>query len=201
MDPAVGLVQAYLRINGFFTVTEYPVVAGSGSGATTLTDVDILATRFPGAARWVPGAAGRGHSLPADPRLAAHDDRLHMIIGEVKEGQAKLNRAAYTLPVIETVIRRFGCCARDPAATARAVVQNGSADTYVGTGMPCRIQRVVFAGLGGEAHERYDVISLQHVVTFLNDHLAQHRDIFLHTELKDETLGLMALLAKLGIKQ
>lgn len=26
MDPAVGLVQSYLRLNGFFTVTEYPVV-------------------------------------------------------------------------------------------------------------------------------------------------------------------------------
>ena len=26
MDTAVGLVQAYLRVNGYFTVAEYPVL-------------------------------------------------------------------------------------------------------------------------------------------------------------------------------
>jgi hypothetical protein len=41
MAGAVGLVQAYLRLNGFFTVTEYPVVVQTSHGGTPLTDVDV----------------------------------------------------------------------------------------------------------------------------------------------------------------
>lgn len=32
MDTAVGLVQAYLRVNGYFTVAEYPVLDATGPG-------------------------------------------------------------------------------------------------------------------------------------------------------------------------
>lgn len=198
MDAAVGLVQAYLRLNGFFTVTEYPVVAQTSHGGTTLTDVDVLGVRFPGAQRWVP-ERGRGRGLPTDPELDSAEDGLEMIVGEVKEGEARLNRGAYALPVVETVIRRFGCCARDPAATARAVVEGRTAETVVGGGMPCRIRMVVFAGSQGEATSRYRVIPLRHAFTFVSEHLRRHGDIFLQTQLKDEVMDLMALLVKVGL--
>ena len=56
MDTSVALVQAYLRINGYFTVTEYPVIASRSDGTyRTATDLDILAFRFPNAGRLVPG--------------------------------------------------------------------------------------------------------------------------------------------------
>ena len=199
MDAAVGLVQAYLRINGFFTVTEYPVVAETAHGGTTLTDVDVLGVRFPGAQRWVPERGGAGRVLPSDPELDSADDGLDMIIGEVKEGEARLNRGAYALRVVEAVIRRFGCCARDPAATARAVVEGRTAETVVGGGMNCRVRMVVFAGSEAEVTSRYRVIPLRHVFTFLSDHLNRHRDVFLRTQLKDEALDLMALLVKVGL--
>ena len=52
MDDAVGLVQVYLRLNGYFTVTEYPVIEALGSrDYRTATDLDILAVRFAGAGR------------------------------------------------------------------------------------------------------------------------------------------------------
>lgn len=200
MDTAVGLVQAYLRMNGFFTVTEYPIIARMRGGGLTLTDVDVLAVRFPAAQRWIPEGSQHGEALPPDPELALADDCMEMIIGEVKEGRARLNQNAYDLPVVETVIRRFGCCAQDPVATARAVVRNGRGDTHVGAGMPCRIRMIVFGGVGEASHGRYEVISLRHVITFLSRHLSQHRDLYLHTQLKDETLDLMALLVKLDLK-
>ena len=51
MDNAVALVQAYLRLNGYFTVSEYPVVEElRHGGVRTMTDLDILGFRFPGAA-------------------------------------------------------------------------------------------------------------------------------------------------------
>ena len=50
MDTAVALVQAYLNVNGYFTVVEYPVLEASRGGhARSVTDLDILALRFAGA--------------------------------------------------------------------------------------------------------------------------------------------------------
>ncbi len=50
MTTAVGLVESYLRLNGYFTVTEYQVqhpVAGQPGMYETATDLDILAVRLP----------------------------------------------------------------------------------------------------------------------------------------------------------
>jgi len=48
MDHAVALVQAYLQLNGYFTSAEYPIIAGTGRARfRTITDIDILAFRFP----------------------------------------------------------------------------------------------------------------------------------------------------------
>ena len=48
MDHAVSLVQAYLQLNGYFTSAEYPIMAGAGrNGVRTITDIDVLAFRFP----------------------------------------------------------------------------------------------------------------------------------------------------------
>ncbi len=50
MDHAVSLVQAYLQLNGYFTSAEYPIMQSAGKGSfRTVTDIDILAFRFPGA--------------------------------------------------------------------------------------------------------------------------------------------------------
>lgn len=47
MDVAVGLVRAYLQVNGYFTVTEFPVVESVGTGGyRSATDIDVLACRF-----------------------------------------------------------------------------------------------------------------------------------------------------------
>ena len=70
MDTAVALVQAYLRLNGYFTVTEYPVFElGSGGGIRTATDLDLLAFRFPGAGRPVIGESGGATVYRPDPAL------------------------------------------------------------------------------------------------------------------------------------
>ena len=62
MDNAVALVQAYLRLNGYFTVSEYPVVATrSGGEYRTATDLDVLAFRFPNPGQLVPARDRRGY--------------------------------------------------------------------------------------------------------------------------------------------
>ena len=50
MDNAVALVQTYLHVNGYFTIAEYPIIgSGRHGGYRAVTDLDILAFRFPGA--------------------------------------------------------------------------------------------------------------------------------------------------------
>ena len=44
----MSLVQAYLQLNGYFTSAEYPIMAAKHRGHfQTVTDIDILAFRFP----------------------------------------------------------------------------------------------------------------------------------------------------------
>ena len=50
MDTAVSLVQEYLHVNGYFTVVEHPVLERLRAGQVrTVTDLDVLAYRLPGA--------------------------------------------------------------------------------------------------------------------------------------------------------
>ena len=111
MDTAVGLVQAYLRVNGYFTVAEYPVLDATGpAGPRTITDLDILAVRLHRA----PGASGTVDA-PLDPALGAGGG-ADMIVGEVKEGRPHPNPAMRDPAVLEAAFTRFGCCAPEDAA-------------------------------------------------------------------------------------
>src|SRR6266545_7003665 len=97
MDTAVALVQAYLNVNGYFTVVEYPVLEAYREGARAVTDLDILAFRFADAGHEV--IRGRHHgplggrAFAPDPVLGSPAGRPDMIVGEVKEGAAHFNPA------------------------------------------------------------------------------------------------------------
>ena len=73
MDAAIQVVRAYLQANGYFTVTEYPIIeALEGGGYRAVTDIDILAVRLPGAGSivWTQGesAAEESRAFEPDPR-------------------------------------------------------------------------------------------------------------------------------------
>lgn len=108
MDPAVALVRSYLLMNGYFAVTEYPILELAADGPRTVTDVDVLAVRFPGAGRADPDRPTRGVIVDCDPALDVPEDRIDLIIAEVKEGRADLNRAARDPAVLRAALRRFG---------------------------------------------------------------------------------------------
>ena len=85
MDHAVALVQAYLQLNGYFTSAEYPIIAAAGrNGFRTITDIDVLAFRFPSG---LPIANPQGrvpHGLDTseiDPGLGVHVAGTNMATG------------------------------------------------------------------------------------------------------------------------
>ena len=201
MDPAVALVQAYLQINGYFTVTEYAVVEAAGRAGPyrTSTDLDVLAVRFPGAGHSLVRRRHKRHdgaaTLASDPALGASHERVDMIVGEVKEGRAELNRGARDPRVLEAVLTRFGCCSVADAPTVVGdLLQRGISE-------PPHGHRTRLVAFGSQAPEplryRCQIILLSHVVSFTQRFLRQHWDILRHAPSKDLALGLLMTLEKI----
>lgn len=200
MDNAVALVQAYLRVNGYFTVTEFPIVETGKSGLHRVaTDIDVLAFRFPLAARLVPR---RGHSsfrdvafADTDPALGSPNAEADMIVGEVKEGRAELNRGAREPAVLRAALTRFGCCTPDRAERiASELVRDGSARTNHGH----HVRLVAFGSTLGNSTGRFHSVRLAQVVEFLDEYLRLHWDTLRHSEFKEPGLAFMSVLRKSG---
>ena len=197
MDISVALVQAYLRINGYFTVTEYPIIATRAKGEyRTATDLDVLAFRFPRAGRLVPGK----HPSRDEDRFSV-DDALHtsaehadMLIGEVKEGRAQLNEAARDPAVLRAVLAGFGCCSREEApGIATALIRDGQ--VLLPTGH--RLRMAIFASVvNGVERPHQLVISLGHIVEFLSRYIDDHWEVLRHSDTKDPALGFLMTLIK-----
>lgn len=198
MDNAVSLVQAYLRLQGYFTVSEYPVIAAGGSGGYRMaTDLDILAIRFPKAGQLVPGRARGGSTdenhLEVDPALRIPTDHVDMILGEVKEGRATLNAPATDPGVVRATLVAFGCC--EPAhAPGLAATLLREGQVALPSGHVIRV--VIFASQTEGARGRYDVVGLRQGVFFLRSYVRTHWEVLRHWDSKDPAIGFLITLAK-----
>lgn len=202
MDSAVALVQAYLHINGYFTVTEYPVIeAMRHGGYRTATDIDILAVRFPHAGRLVPHPGKRGRPKPevyeTDPELGALDDVVDMLVGEVKHGRAELNRGARDAAVLRAVLTRFGSC---PVSHADRMIEGLLRHGSILTPSRHRVRLVAFGGSHeGAIGHGVKVMTLSHVVGFIRTYLHDHWEVLHHAQFTDPGLDLLMVLEKLGL--
>lgn len=199
MDTAVALVRAYLNVNGYFTVVEYPVLESERDGhARSVTDLDVLAVRFPGAGHEVVRGRGHGpigdHVFEPDPVLGCPSDRPDMIVGEVKEGAARFNAATRNRAVLEVALARFGCCPPMHAGNlARRLVADGRVESASGHA----VRMVAFgSSREGDTAERWTVVPMSHVVAFLRTYIREHWAMLHHAQIKDPALGVLALLEK-----
>jgi hypothetical protein len=196
MDHAVALVQAYLQLNGYFTSAEYPIIAGAGrNGFRTITDIDILAFRFPSGEPLASKArkAPKGLDLSGlDSGLDVPGDRIDMIVGEVKEGRVGINSGIRDPEVLRTVINRFG----EVGDTDRVVQQ------LLHTGMaelpPSYSVRLIAFGSfpPGEQVPPCRIISLGHVLQFLQLYVRKHWHMLRHLQFKDPAFGFLMTLEK-----
>lgn len=199
MDPAVSLVQAYLRANGYFTVTEYPVVRRvAPHDYRSVTDLDVLAVRFPGATRFVPSGEPGDLELALamdDPALSHEEDRIEIIIGEVKEGRAELNRGATEAAVMRAALLRFGIVrddefddvVEDLLKTGRAISTHGY-----------RVRLFAFGSYVEEPPTKFEVILLGEIFEFFRRHAERFSDMLGAAEYKDPAVGLLMVAAKSG---
>ena len=195
MDHAVALVQAYLQLNGYFTSAEYPIVAGAGrNGFRTITDIDILAFRFP-----TDGMLTRGKRTPKgldvralDPGLGVPADSIDMIIGEVKEGRVGINTGSRDEEVLRAVISRFGELS-NVDEIVRELLRTGNAEIP-----PAYTARVIAFGSfpPGSQVPPCRIISLGHVYDFLQGYVRKHWHMLRHMQFKDPAFGFLMTLEK-----
>lgn len=200
MDSAVSLVRAYLRVSGYFTITEFPVVEAMPRkpGYQEATDLDVLAFRFPDAARMIPGESrSRADDHPPfepDPRLVPDASAPDMIIGEVKQGAAELNPSARRKEVLAAALARFGCCPVDGASeTVQTLVREGSAVTPDGH----RLRLVAFgSSVSAGGATTYEQIPLGHVLEYLQGYIRDHWPVLRHAHFKDSAFAFLVLQEK-----
>jgi hypothetical protein len=195
MDTAVSLVQAYLYANGYFTVTEYPILEQIGSSVPrTVTDIDVLAVRFPGAGAINESNDTSGITVEPDPLLDLADDMIDVIIGEVKEGAAELNKAARDVAVLRAAIGRIG---RVPPDIADSLVEDLAATGTAVHPAGIRLRQMVFASRRPSKRKvPYTWISHGHIGLWMRDNIREHWDLMKTVQSKDPALGFMLLREK-----
>jgi hypothetical protein len=201
MNAGVELVQAYLHLNGYFTITELPVIRHSRRGYEEVTDLDVLAVRFPWAAFTVPG--GRpgpedDESLGLDRSLIPQDAVVDVIIGEVKEGKARINDALRRSDALLTALRRVGL-APDDLLEAAVDELRAAGETHLGPpGLDSTFRIRILAFGEGRPGPRtgYSVVSLGHVAKWVEGYLTRYHDVLKPTDLPEPALGILHLLRK-----
>lgn len=196
MDHAVSLVQAYLQLNGYFTSAEYPIIAGAGrNGVRTITDIDILAFRFPSGmllpqGRRVPQGWTRAD---VDPGLGVAPDAIDVVIGEVKEGRVNINTGVRDPDVLKAVIGRVGTTAEEEDRVVEELLRHGAATLPNGY-----IVRLIAFGAfpPGAPVPPCRIISLGHVLDYLQAYVRKHWQVLRHLQFKDPAFGFLMTLEK-----
>jgi hypothetical protein len=199
MDHAVSLVQAYLQLNGYFTSAEYPIIASAGrNGVRTITDIDVLAFRFPSGFptpvsmnKKSPQSGLNVHEL--DPGLGVPTESIDMIIGEVKEGRVGINSGARDPEVLRVVISRLGDSGEETGRVVHELLRRGIATSPGGV-----VARLIAFGSfpPGSAVPPCRIISLGHVLDYLQKYVQRHWDVLRHLQFKDPAFGFLMTLEK-----
>jgi len=199
MDIAVNLVQAYLRVNGYLTITEFEVQRRRSDGTyETATDVDIIALRLPGQVY-----QGDPHEDPDCQMLLIRDEELRLgpdvidvILGEVKEGQAEFNPGLKRHEVLHSVLRRLDWLYASPLdEVVDAVHRRGLSENPARGSGTVRTRLVAF---GRSPKTDLHTISLTHVVETMLDYLHQFEDVLRPATYKNPAPALLNLLVKTG---
>ncbi len=201
MDIAVNLVETYLRLNGYLTLSELEVQAQTAGGTyRTLTDVDIVGVRLPGDvyAADTHDAESAKLLLIEDEVLRLEPETADIIIGEVKQGEALFNRALTTHEVLHSVLHRLEWLFDDGIhETITNLEHRGVA--YAPARGEGRI-RTRLVAFGRSDVDSVNTIPIGHVVEMIVRHLERFADVLAPAQFKEPAPALLRLLLKAGFQ-
>lgn len=197
MLDATAAVESYLRVNGFLTVKEYPIIHRREQGHfQEVTDIDVLGVRLPWAGRVLPRPhPGQGDKLDNDPSLDIEWGRQELVIAEVKEGVARLNQAMFRPSILREALRRFGVCRRKELDD---VVDRLRRDGVALTEDRSRVRLMAFASRPPDrpSDVPFTFIPLADVFRFLQGYIDRHWEIQNDAPFRDPVLRFMAMMEK-----
>lgn len=196
----MNLVENYLRLNGYLTLSEFEVQRRvPGGGYETITDVDIMALRLPGDVGTGPREADDDRLLLiTDPVLELHDDLIDVIIGEVKQGEAEWNPGIRSREVLHSMLRRVGWLYGEPRDPVIADLQeHGIHMSPARGGGEIRTRLVAF---GRSPHSNLHVISHTHIVQTITRFFDEMSDALRPVQFRDPAPAMLALLHKTGFE-
>lgn len=198
MNPAVALTQAYLQLNGYLTVTEFPIITGTGPEAQAVTDIDLIALRFPRARALGQGPGHHQSHSETDPLLQVGEEAMDLLICEVKEGKARLNTNLTRSDTLSRTLERVGCCPRGHVGHhVDSLLRRGMATMDHG-GVSCRARIAVFSGRPGNPPHAL-VVPLAHAAREVCRVLLDHETELHAMPFSQPALAHLGLLTKLGL--
>ena len=197
MDIAVNLVENYLRLNGYLMLSEFEITRQRADGHfETVTDVDVMAMRFPG--RAVTDDDGCQLLSIDDPALELADDMVDVIIGEVKQGAAEFNPGIRSHEALHSMLRRVEWLYDVPLADVIAAVQQYS--IHVGPGNGRGTIRTRLVAFGRTDSVDLHTISHSHIVTTLIGFFDRLGEAFRPMQFREPAPALLSLLTKAGFE-
>jgi hypothetical protein len=199
MDIAVNLVENYLRLTGYLTLSEFEVQRRDNKGRfKTVTDIDIMGIRFPGEIYLGDPHKARDCELLVidDPVLDLEDETIDVIVGEVKQGQAELNPGIKDHGVLHSMLRRVEWIYdADLDAVIEGLQRDGVQIAPSKGGGRIRTRLVAF---GRSHYSDVNTVSLSHIVTTMLNFFEEHEDAFKPIQFKEPAPAFLRLLLKAG---
>jgi len=200
MDAAGPLVEVFLRVNGYLTLSEWQIQALNKHGQwDTVTDVDIVGLRFPGDV-----FLADSHDPDLRPTLRVAGELLllepgtiDVIVGEVKEGEAILNTALTRHETLHTVLHRLGWLyeGHGLAEVVADLVRVGTSHSAAPGGGMVRTRLVAF---GQSPMLTVNTIPLGRILEQSAAFLAAHDDLLRSAQFANPVAATLKLLHKSG---
>ena len=198
MDIAVNLVESYLRLNGYLTMSEFEIQRRSENGSyETVTDVDIVAFRLPGEMSTTDGHEDCRMLQIHDPALELQPNMIDVILGEVKQGDAEFNPSITRHEVLHSVLHRLEWAYGAPIIDVVEDLQErglSEVPACAGTG----IVRTRLVAFGRSRTTDIHTIALSHIFSTMLGYFHDLEEVLRPAQFKDPAPALLKLLVKTG---
>ena len=199
MDIAVNLVENYLRLNGYLTVSEFDIQERAEDGTfRSVTDIDVMGIRFPGEVY-----VGDPHEGPdtrilalEDPELRLEEGQIDVIVGEVKQGEAELNPGMRRHASLHGMLRRVEWLYGSPLGDI--VDDLAGSDLCVAPARGGGTVRTRLVAFGRAPKSTLHVITHTHIVETMLRFFEGHDDAFRPVQFRDPAPAMLSLLLKTG---